>query len=97
MEYSDRVESLGTGDKYFLVNNREPTTSQIRVRLAVYLIIALCDLETIKQIDNIGAFITHLLVISSSEFEDIDRNDVNKLIKTAIEICETHGQPILME
>lgn len=97
LEYSNRARTLGTGNPYYLVNNREPTTSQLKIRLSIYLIIALVGLEAIGKIEKLGAFITHLMVILSPEFEDLERNDVNKLIKTAIKICDLHGQPITME
>ncbi len=54
-------------------------------------------LEAAKNIDNIGAFITHLIIISSPENENLDRNDVSKQINTAIKICEDRGIPITME
>jgi hypothetical protein len=97
LEYADRVESLGTGNPYFLVNNREPTNTQVKIRLAVYVLIAMVGLEAAKNIDNIGAFITHLIIISSPENENLDRSDVSKQINTAIKICEDRGIPITME
>lgn len=97
LEYADKVESLGTGNQYYLVNNREPTQAQFKIRLCVYLVIAMVDLKNIGSIKNLGALITHLMIILSPEYENLERNDVNKLLKTAISICEVHGQPITME
>jgi hypothetical protein len=97
LEYADRVEFLGTGNHYFLINNREPTTSQIKIRLTIYLVIAMIDIDATEEIEGIGALITHMMIISSTEYEELNVDDVNKQVITAIKICKEHGKPITIK
>ncbi len=96
LEYADQIESLGTGDPHFLVNNREPTPSQARVRLAVYLIIAIIGLESTKELTGLAPLIATLVDLTFEDKDPLCPIDVSRQITTAIKLCESHGMPITM-
>ena len=84
VEFSDTVEQLGTGNPYFLVNNRAPTENQMRVRILVKYLIKLIGFEPTKDLRGLAPLITHLVDIRSTEPEPLCPRDVSRQIKTAL-------------
>ncbi len=91
LEYADQIESLGTGNPHFLVNNRPPTESQARVRLAVYLIISMIGIEATRGLTGLAPLIATLVDLTFEDKDPLCPRDVKKQIRTAIALCETHG------
>ena len=95
IEFADHIESIGTADPHYSVNNREATESQLKIRKMLFCIASLIGIEATKRLKGIGPLITHLIVIALPDQENLCVRDVNRQIKNAINLCETHGIPII--
>ena len=93
LEFADHIESLGSSDIHYSINNKEATEIQLKVRKMLFSIASLIGIEATKELKGIGPLITQLIVIAQPEYENLSVRGVNRQIKTAIKLCESHGIP----
>ena len=89
LDFVDNIEQLGTGNPYYLVNNKQPTESQAKVRTLIYHIIDMIGLEATKELRGIAPLIAHIVDITSPENDPLCPRDVSRQVNTTIEVYES--------
>ncbi len=84
LDFADSVESIGTGNPYYLVSGKEPTKAQNKVRTLVYHIMHMVGLETTKDIRGLAPLITHIVDITSPDDDELCSRDADRQIQTTI-------------
>jgi hypothetical protein len=92
LEFSDRIEGLGTGNSYFLVNKGAPSESQMQIRILVLYTRDLIGLNAVKELTGFAPLIAHFVEIRSPTNMLLSSGDVSRQIKTAINILESMGK-----
>jgi len=89
LDFADHVESLGTGNPYYLVGHKAATESQHKIRSVTYLIIDMIGPEATRKLEGLGSLIAHLVMTTLDSTYDLNSQDVSKQANTAIDIYES--------
>ncbi len=84
LDFADNIESLGTGNPYYLVSGKEPTKAQNKIRTLIYHLMYMVGPETIKDIRGLAPLITHIVDITSPDDDELCPRDVDRQIQTTI-------------
>ena len=91
LEFADKIESLTSGNPYYVVNNRAPTITQARIQEAVYFIIDLIGVSATQRLVGLPDLIVHLIdLVNENDNDDKEEHaklcpkDVSQQIKSYI-------------
>lgn len=92
LDFADHVESLGTGNPYYLVGHKAPTESQYKIRSVTYNIIEMIGPKATRELEDLGSLIAHIVMTTLDSNHDLNSQDVSKQATTAIDIYESRLQ-----
>lgn len=94
LEFADKIESLTSGNPYYVVNNRPPTITQARIQEAVNFIIDLIGVSATQRLTGLPDLIVHLIDLinkngNQEEHAKLCPKDVSPKIKSYIKKYES--------